>query len=86
MIPKRLYIFNHYLMLGSLGLFVLIIVLEIVTMPFWRFFSIELLTVMEKIVSWGVPSLLALFAASSAVVVNGFSEHRIDKKWENEKN
>ena len=85
MIPKWFYYFNHYLMLGSLGLFVLIVVLVIVTMPFWRFFSLGLLIVIEKIVTWGVPTLLILFAASSAIVVNGFAEHRIDRKWENKK-
>ena len=60
MIPKWFYYFNHYLMLGSLGLFALIVVLVIVTMPFWRFFSLGLLIVIEKIVTWGVPTLLIL--------------------------
>ena len=80
MIPKWLYYFNHYLMLVSLGLLLLLIVLELLILPFWKHMSYEFIAGSYTFVCWAFPILLVLFIVSSGVVVNGFSQHRIERK------
>lgn len=81
--PDGLYIFNHYLMLGSLGALVVLIVLGLLTLPFLKHFSYETLDWLCTFSGWAFPVLLAVFTLSSGVVVNGFSQHRI-KRTDNE--
>ena len=80
MIPKWLYNFNHYLMLVSLGLLLLTLALALIIAPFGKFLSDEMIDWIYNFLCWGGPIMLALFIVSSGVVVNGFSQHRIERK------
>ena len=85
MIPKWLYNFNHYLMIASLALYLLTVVASVVAMPFMKSFSREFVEWLTRFYGWTFPSLLAVFALSSAVYVCGFSKHRIKREDEEEK-
>ena len=82
MIPKWLYNFNHYLMLVSLGLYLLITVSGLITMPFMKSFSRRFIEWLSRFYGWALPCLLAIVVLSSAVVLCGFSKHRIELKKE----
>ena len=80
MMPKWLYVFNHWLMVVSFIALIAIILLEFLTMPFWETMPDETFGIITGIFTWGWPVLLPLFIVSSGVVVSGFAEHRIDRK------
>ena len=67
-------------MLISLGLFVLWSVFCLVLFPFWKTLPFDLLKWIADACGWIYPGLLALFAVSSGVVVDGFAQHRIKRE------
>lgn len=78
MITKWFYIFNHYLMLISLGALLFLIVAGFALMPFMNLFSYDFICLEYDILKWGLPIALAFFTVSSSIVASGFSQHRIE--------
>lgn len=76
MIPRWFYTFNQWLMIVSLALLGLLILAGLVSLPFLDSLPLGFLRWWAPVMSWGLPGLIALFAASSGIVVNGFIEHR----------
>ena len=85
MTPKWLYVFNHYLMLVSVGLLLIVIAIGLVLWPFMKLASYEFICWWCGFLGWALPILFALFCISSGVVVSDFSRHRITKKDEEKK-
>ena len=79
MIPKWFYKFNHYAMLVCLGILLLMIAFGLLCLPFLSVFSYRFVCWMGDLFCWAFPIILAIFAATSGVVVSGASEHKI--KW-----
>ena len=79
MVPKWFYFFNHYLMVGSLGALLLLILAGLVGLPFLNTMPYGLLCWWCKFFGWAFPGALALFAASSGVVNKGFIKHRTQR-------
>ncbi len=85
--PKFLYLFCHYLMLASLGLFLLLFVAVMIyglTPVSW--YSYEFVCWVVRFTNWTCPILIGIFAASSQFAVRGFMDHRIEREWEKEDN
>lgn len=82
---KRFYLFNHYLMLASIAVFVLWSVFCIVLMPFMKNLSLDFLRWLSKGCGWVYPITLAVFAVSSSVAKDGFMKFRVKREWEEEK-
>lgn len=80
MIPKWLYNCNLYLMITSLGLYLLIAVASIVAVPFMKSFARGFIEWLCRFYGWAFPILLSLFVLSSAVVLVGFSKYRMERK------
>ena len=78
LISKGLYLFWHYLMLASLGLFLIICLGDIIFIIFFdRTVSDDFFDGFVRFNSWAIPALLALFSVSSSLAVSGFMQNRM---------
>lgn len=66
-------------MLVSLGLFLLISLVSLISLPFWKHFSYETLCWIRDFYKWSFPIILGLFVVSSGVFVSNFKYHI---KWD----
>lgn len=85
MIPKKFFNANNWLMIISLGLLVLILAVEILMLPFLKFFPIEFLDFIEKFTLCAPPILIGIYAASAKFFEQGFIEHKCTREKPEEK-
>lgn len=79
---RKFYLFNHYLMLVSIGLFLLICIVSVFCLIFSNWFSRDFWEWLEKFVSWAFPILLAIIALSSKLALDGFLQHQVKRDWD----
>lgn len=84
-ISKGLYLFWHYLMLASLGLFLIICIGDIIFVIFFDMIvSDDFFDRFVRFNSWAIPALLALFSVSSSFAVSGFMQNCVNVTGEND--